>query len=67
MAAGVDDEAVKAARSQILAKYKQRRHIKIHRYAMDEEQSKIEWSCRRSEKRPCKRSLSEVLNVQSCV
>jgi hypothetical protein len=41
---------VKAARSQILTKRKQRRQIKIHRYAMDKEQREIGWSLRRREK-----------------
>ena len=58
-------EAVKAARSQILTERKQRRQIKIHRYAMDKERREIGWSLRRREKCAMQAdSVSAVLNVQ---
>ena len=41
MAARVDDETMMAARRQLLAKGKQRRQIKIHRHAVDENQRRV--------------------------
>ncbi len=51
MTAGVDDEAMKAERRQLLAEDKQRRQIKIHRHTMDKDQCEIGRALRRRKKR----------------
>jgi len=51
MAARVDDEAVMPMFAQLLAEVKQRRQVKIHRHAVDEDQRSIRFLIRRRQQR----------------